>query len=115
MPTVKLDSKSMDVLYEIFRKKMHDIYVNNYSPDPFSDAMTKEFNAWQKYLRESLALEVIDAEPGERTGFVWDKDRNCKVKIMNPSNGASFSKEYILVPSDLAEKTLVLGSLPETL
>ena len=112
---MKMDSKSVDVLYEIFRKKMHDVYVNNYSHDPFSDAMTKEFNAWQKYLRESLSLEVVDAEPGEKTGFVWDKDRNCKVKIMNPSNGSPHAKEYILVPSDLAEKALVLGSLPEEL
>jgi hypothetical protein len=112
---MKLDSKSVDVLHDIFRKKMHDIYVRNYKPDPFLDTMPTEFNAWQKYLRESLSLEVIDAEPGEKTGFVWDKDRNCKVKIMNPSNGASFSKEYILVPSDLAEKALVLGSLPEEL
>jgi hypothetical protein len=112
---MNLNSKSLDTLYELFRKKMHDVYVENHKPDPFRENMPTEFNAWQKYLRESLSLEVLDAEPGEKTGFVWDKERNCKVKIMNPSNGSPYGKEYILIPSDLAEKMLVLGRLPEEL
>lgn len=110
---MKFDSKSIDALYSIFRKKMHDVYRKNCKPEIFGNAMVTEFNAWQGYLRDSLKLEVVDAEIGEKTGFVWDKDRNCKVKIMNPSNGSSHGHECILVPSDLAEKALVLGSLPE--
>ena len=113
MSAVNLNSKSIDVLQRIFREKMLDVYRDNYNPDAFGDTLIAEFNAWQRYLRESLKLEVVDAEPGEKTGFVWDKDRNCRVKIMNPSNGASFGHECILMPSDFAEKALVMGGLPE--
>ena len=113
MPAMKMDQKSLEVLYGIFRAKMHDIYRKNYKHDPFGDSMAVEFNAWQRYLRDYLSLEVVDAEPGDKAGFVWYKDKSCKVRITNPSNGASFSHEFILVPTDLAEKALVMGGLPE--
>lgn len=113
MPAVNMDQKSLDVLYGIFRAKMLEVYRENYKPDPFGDSMVVEFNAWQRYLRDSLSLEVVDAEPGDKPGFVWHKDKSFKVRIKNPSNGASFSHEFILVPSDLAEKALVMGGLPE--
>lgn len=108
-----LDSKSIDALHRIFREKMLEVYRENYKEQYFSNLMTNEFNAWQRYLRESLKLEVAEAGPDDRSCLVWDKDRNCSVKLMNPSNGASFGNEFIIMSSDFAEKALVMGGLPE--
>lgn len=100
-------------LYGIFRKKMHEVYRKNRKHDPFNDSMPQEFNAWQDYLRNSLSLSVVDAEHGEDMDLVVDKSKKVWAKILNPSNGASFSHECILVPEELAEKALVLGDLPD--
>lgn len=112
---MKWDDKTLNRLYQVFRGRMHEVYRKNRKPDPFGDSMTVEFNAWQLYLRESLSLEVVDEAPGDRPGVVRDRDGGCKVKIVNPSNGASYGNEFILVPAGLAEKALTLGGLPDKL
>jgi hypothetical protein len=100
-------------LYGIFRRKMHEVYRENHKPNPFADLMPSEFNAWQDYLRNSLSLEVVDADPNEEMEVFRSKDKKVWAKILNPSNGASYSHECILVPEDLAEKALVLDELPD--
>lgn len=113
---MKWDDDDLDGLYEAFRAKMHEVYRTNRKTDIFGDAMTTEFNAWQAYLRNSLKLNVKDREVGiDRPELVTDKERNVWVKIFNPSNGSAHGNEVILVPKDLAEKIMVLGSLPEEL
>lgn len=106
-----------DKLYMIFRRKMMEVYQKNYKPDPFGKSMTTEFNAWQDFLRNSLRLEVIDVDPSSAMieERLVDKQGKVTVKIPNPSNGASFGHECILVPSDLADKALALGDLPNQL
>jgi len=110
---LKIDDRSVDRLYEIFRRKMTEVYSQNFHPDPFGDMMAREFNAWQKYLRESLSLDVIDVDHGDRPGLVSSPRGGKAVRILNPSNGASFSHELIVLPLDFAEKVLLLGGLPE--
>lgn len=110
---MNLDGRSIDILQRIFREKMLDVYSKNYNPNSFGDKMIAEYNAWQSYLRDGLQMEVLDAQPGETSGLVRDDNKNRKVKIMNPSNGASFGQECILMTADFAEKALVLGGLPE--
>lgn len=100
-------------LYGVFRKKMHEVYRKNHKPHSIGDSMPQQFNAWQDYLRNSLSLSVVDADPGEKMDVVVDKGKKAWAKILNPSNGASFSHECILVPEDLAKKALVLGDLPD--
>lgn len=113
---MKWDDNDLDVLYDVFRAKMHEVYRKNRKIDIFGDAMTTEFNAWQDYLRNSLNLLVKDHEVGvDRQELVTDKERKVWVKILNPSNGSAYSNEMILVPKDLAEKIMVLGQLPESL
>lgn len=105
-----------DKLYMVFRKKMQEVYRKNHKPDPFGDSMTKEFNAWQSFLRNSLKLEVVDVDnPNWLWDKIVDKEGNVTIKIPNPSNGAAISRESILVPSDLAQKALALGDLPDEL
>lgn len=111
---MKIDDK-LPELYGIFRKKMHEVYRENHKISLFGGLMPTEYNAWQDYLRNSLSLEVLDADPNEKMEIVRGKDKKVWAKILNPSNGASYSHEYILVPEDLAEKALVLGELPERL
>jgi hypothetical protein len=110
-----LDQDSIEKLYAIFRKKMQDVYRKNHKPDPFGRSMTTEFNAWQGFLRNSLKLEVVDTDNNFAWGLSVDKNGKVTVKIPNPSNGASYGYENIMVPSDLAEKTLALGDLPDEL
>lgn len=104
---------SLHQLYAIFRRKMHEVYRENSKPEPFRDFMPTEFNAWQKYLRESLSLEIVDAQPGEKMEVFRDKNRKVWAKILNPSNGPSYGHECIMVPGDLAQKALVLDDLPD--
>jgi hypothetical protein len=112
-PCGELNEASLIRLYGLFREKMHEVYRKSYAPNPWEDSMSEEYNAWQKYLRTSLALEVRDAEPGDRTEVFKDKNSDCWVRVMNPSNGTSFGHEYIVLPMDVAEKALMLGGLPE--
>lgn len=113
---MKWEDKDLDGLHELFRAKMHEVYRKNRKVEIFGDSMAAEFNAWQGYLRNSLKLFVKDREAGaDRPEVVTDKDRKVWIKILNPSNGASFSNEMIFVPKELAEKIMVLGSLPEEL
>lgn len=105
----------VDRIYQMFRRKMHDVYRKNYKVEVFSHAMISEFNAWQAYLRDSLRLAVADAEPGDKSEVVKSRDSKIFVKIMNPSNGGTHGHEFILVPEDLASRILVLGELPEEL
>lgn len=106
-------SDRLPELYSVFRKKMHEVYRRNHKTELFGDRMPTEFNAWQSYLREGLALEVVDADPGERMEVFRGKDKKVWAKILNPSNGAAISHECIIVPEDLAQKALVLGDLPD--
>lgn len=112
---MNLDSESLDKLYEIFRGKMHELFGKNYRRKILGDCTLESFNAWQIYLRESLLLEVRDAEPGELQGLVWDKHKKCVVKIMNPSNGTLNQRECVIMQSEFAEKVLALGGLPESM
>lgn len=112
---MKLDESSLSNLYAIFRRKMHEVFRTNYKSDIFGNSMVTEFNAWQNYLRDSLRLEVVDAEPGDEQCVVKCKNSKLAAKIMNPSNGGYHGNECIIVPSDLAEKVLVLGDLPDEL
>lgn len=111
---LNLDSESLDKLYGIFRGKMHEVFGKNYKQKILGDSRLESFNAWQVYLRESLSLEVRDAEPGEMQGLVWDRHKKCMVKIMNPSNGTLNQRECVIMPSEFAEKALALGGLPES-
>lgn len=110
-----LNDAAADKLYMIFRNKMQEVYRKNYKPDPFGKSMTTEFNAWQDFLRNSLRLEVVDADSSPARGPIVDRKGSIIVEIPNPSNGASFGFEYIVVPGDLAEKALALGDLPDKL
>lgn len=109
------DGNSTHKVYEIFRAKMHEVYRENRKVDPFGDSMTEEFNAWQNYLRNSLKLDVVDVDknPSDLWGMLVGKDGSTIIKIPNPSNGAHYGHESIMVPEDFAEKVVVLGSLPE--
>ena len=107
------DGSGTDKLYMIFRNKIHEVYRKNHTPDPFGRTMTTEFNAWQGFLRNSLKLEVVDDEFQSSPGRIVDKNGRVTIKIPNPSNGADYSHESILVPSDLANKALTLGDLPD--
>ena len=110
---MNFSEECVDKIYQIFRRKMHDVYRKNYKVEVFGNSMIAEFNAWQSYLRESLRLVVLDAEPGDRSEVVRTRDSKAFIKVMNPSNGGSHGHEYILVPEDLASRILVLDELPE--
>jgi hypothetical protein len=112
---MRMDDNSFDRLYEIFRKKMHEVYMKNYKKDAFYDSVPDAFNAWQMYLRESLSLEVPEAYPGEKPGIVKDENSKSWIRVMNPSNGTSYGHEFIVVPFELAEKMLALGEAPDSL
>jgi len=109
------DDSSLLRLYGIFREKMHDIYRKNYMPNPFSEAMSAEYNAWQYYLRNSLSLEVRDASANQKSEVLREEGSECRVRVLNPSNGTSFGHEYIVVPEELARKVIVMGGLPDEL
>lgn len=114
-PCAGWDDESLSKLYDIFRRRMLEVYSENYAPNPWSKGMPAEFNAWQKYLREKLSFEVLDVSDNDVNEVVTDKGGNCWVKVMNPSNGSKFSRECIVVPADIAEKALALGCLPANL
>lgn len=109
------DESSLARLYGIFREKMHEVYRRNYMPNPFSDAMSVEFNAWQSYLRDSLSLDVRDADPSQKNEVLSENGSTCTVRVLNPSNGAAFGHEYIVISEDMARKILALGGLPDQL
>jgi hypothetical protein len=110
-----MNDQQVEKLYEMFRRKMHDVYIKNHKPDCFSDLMIPEYNAWQSYLRNALSMEVVDIEDGYKQGIVGLRGEPVGVRIQNPSNGSGFAREFIIVPLDFAEKALVLGELPDSL
>lgn len=112
---MKFDEECVNKIYQIFRRKMHDVYRKNYKVEVFGNSMITEFNAWQSYLRDSLRLAVLDAEPGDRSEVHRSRDSKVFVKVMNPSNGGLHGHECIMVPEELASRILVLGELPEEL
>jgi len=112
---MNFNTDELKKLFMVFRNKMQEVYRKNHAPDPFGDSMAKEFNAWQSFLRDSLNLEVVDNWSDNVWEKIVDKSGKVIVRIPNPSNGASFSKESILVPSDFAEKALLLNDLPDAL
>jgi hypothetical protein len=110
-----LNQDSIEKLYSIFRRKLQEVYRRNHKPDPFGRTMTSEFNAWQGFLRNSLKLEVEETDRSRLGEINVDKKGEVTVKIPNPSNGMLYGYENIVVPSDLAEKILALGDIPDEL
>jgi hypothetical protein len=112
---VKIDDRSMERIYHVFRRKMMEVYRGNFEPDPFGNSMILEFNAWQSYLRDSLSLNVVDIELGDSPGLADSPTMGRVLRIENPSNGTGHSKEFIVIPLDLAEKIILLDALPDRL
>ncbi len=110
---MKSVTELIDKLHEVFRKKMDDVFAANHHVDPFSKLRAVEFNAWQTYLRDALLLEVIDAGYGDEPEVTRCGGELVKVRILNPSNGLGYGREFILVPVDLAMKAVMLGGLPD--
>ncbi len=99
-------------LSKLFLEKLKEIYEKNARPDPFSTARIVEFNAWQAFLRESLNLKVVDIEEGESPGLLRIGGKEAAIRVINPSNKAGLSREFIIVPLDLANQCLMLEWVP---
>ncbi len=100
-------------LSKLFLEKLKEIYEKNARPDPFSTARIVEFNAWQAFLRESLHLRVEDIEEGESPGLLRIGGKEAAIRVINPSNKAGLSREFIIVPLDLAERIFLLNWVPD--
>lgn len=102
-------------LHDVFARKMQEVYEKNPCPDPFRDQKIHEFNAWQNYLNNTLSLEVVDVEEGGQAGLVRLGGGARVVRIMNPSNAVGRSREFIVIPYEIAERILVLEWIPDDL
>jgi hypothetical protein len=111
--TVNKTDTVIDKLHDVFQKKMHDVYSKNRLFDSGEKPSINEYNAWQRYIRDSLSLEVEDIEEGEWPGLARLNGRVVGIRIPNPGNAAKYSREFIIVPLEMAEKALVLGGLPD--
>lgn len=91
-----MTKKESDLLSEMFQDRSKDFW----SP------MDGEFDpdAWRRYLKKIKVRMVHDDQVCE----VYNNSRPDTVLIENPHVGSV----WILMPKDLATKSLVLGQLP---
>ena len=108
-----MEEKLAAKLHEIFHRKMQEVYETNACPDPFGGRQIAEFNAWQEYLRSKPFLEVVDIEEGEKPGFVRLKGQVVGIRFANPSNAPGYSKEFVIVPVEIADRILTLEFIPD--
>jgi hypothetical protein len=108
-----LTDEHVKKLYRLFCRKLEEVYEKNACPDPFGGKQIVEFNAWQTFLRSSLSLEVVDIEEGEQPGFMRIGGQFAAIRISNPSNETGLGREFIIVPLEFAERSLVLDGIPE--
>ena len=100
-------------LYELFCRKLEEVYKKNACKDLFGSNKIVAFNAWQTFLRSSLSLEVVDIEEGEQPGFMRIGGQSAAMRIPNPSNKTGLGREFIIVPLEFAERSLMLDWIPE--
>ena len=99
-------------LYELFCRKLEEVYKKNPCSYPFDDKKIFKYNAWQSFLRSSLSLVVIDIQAGKKPGIDWQRGKPFAVWIPNPSNGTGLGREFIIVPLEFAEHALMLIWIP---
>lgn len=102
-------------LHAIFARKMDEIFAKHARPNIFWNDNIHEFNAWQNYLNNTLSLEVVDIEVGGQPGVAMLGGRAKVVRIMNPSNAVGRSREFIVIPYEIAEKILMFEWIPDDL
>lgn len=102
-------------LQKLFRRKMEEVYEKTAGTSQAGAVTYKGFNAWHNYLTDTLSLEVVDIEEGEKPGALKRGGRQVAVRIINPSNEGMPSKEFVIVPIELAVKALALQDVPDTL
>jgi hypothetical protein len=108
-----LTDEHVKKLYRLFCRKLEEVYEKNACPDPFGGKRIVEFNASQNFLSSSLSLEVIDIQAGKKPGIEWQRGKPFAVRIPNPSNKTGLGREFIVVPLEFAERSLVLDWIPD--
>jgi len=102
-------------LYDLFSNRMQEVRAKVSPGSRGGNLSLEEFNAWQNYLNNTLSLEVVDIEEGGRPGVYRLGGLKKVVRIRNPSNTVGKSREFIVIPYEIAERILVCGWFPDDL